>query len=116
MLKHKQQFMKQSQFYKSQDSRIKAMAEANAHSDQGQNPQGSRPGHTGSEAMNININARSKFTNDSHTYPVSLIIIIIIICWPTSVGPVSVQAANRKALKYAALPTTHVFQPVAIET
>src|SRR6218665_3516890 len=28
----------------------------------------------------------------------------------------SVQAANRKALKYAALPTTHVFQPVAIET
>src|SRR6218665_4047515 len=32
-----------------------------------------------------------------------------------SVGPASVQAANRKALKYAALPTTHVFQPVAIE-
>src|SRR6218665_2780394 len=31
-------------------------------------------------------------------------------------GPASVQAANRKALKYAALPTTHVFQPVAIET
>src|SRR6218665_1163314 len=28
----------------------------------------------------------------------------------------SVQAANRKALQYAALPTTHVFQPVAIET
>src|SRR6218665_1336918 len=115
MLKHKQQFMKQSQFYKIQDSRIKAMAEANAHSDQGQNPQGSRPGHTGSEAMNINTNARSKFTNDSHTYPVSLII-IIIICWPTSVGSASVQVANRKALKYAALPTTHVFQPVAIET
>src|SRR6218665_1902614 len=33
-----------------------------------------------------------------------------------SVGPASVQAANRKALKYVALPTTHVFQPVAIET
>src|SRR6218665_3382577 len=33
-----------------------------------------------------------------------------------SVGPASVQAANRKALNYAALPTTHVFQPVAIET
>src|SRR6218665_1897240 len=33
------------------------------------------------------------------------------VCWPASV-----QAANRKALKYAALPTTHVFQPVAIET
>ena len=33
-----------------------------------------------------------------------------------SVGPASVQAVNRKALKYAALPTTHVFQPVAIET
>src|SRR6218665_1926718 len=33
-----------------------------------------------------------------------------------SVGPASVQTANRKALKYAALPTTHVFQPVAIET
>src|SRR6218665_1287724 len=33
-----------------------------------------------------------------------------------SVGPASVQAANRKALKYAALPTTHAFQPVAIET
>src|SRR6218665_1319885 len=33
-----------------------------------------------------------------------------------SAGPASVQAANRKALKYAALPTTHVFQPVAIET
>src|SRR6218665_441891 len=26
-----------------------------------------------------------------------------------SVGPASVQAANRKSLKYAALPTTHVF-------
>src|SRR6218665_4204669 len=33
-----------------------------------------------------------------------------------SAGPASVQAANRKALKYAALPTTHVFQQVAIET
>src|SRR6218665_2621958 len=33
-----------------------------------------------------------------------------------SVGPASVQAANRNVLKYAALPTTHVFQPVAIET
>src|SRR6218665_3154988 len=30
--------------------------------------------------------------------------------------PASVQAANRKARKNAALPTTHVFQPVAIET
>src|SRR6218665_1715167 len=39
-----------------------------------------------------------------------------IIHLATSVGPASVQAANRKALKYAALPTTHVFQPVAIET
>src|SRR6218665_358407 len=33
------------------------------------------------------------------------------VCWPR-VGP----GANRKALKYAAFPTTHVFQPVAIET
>src|SRR6218665_1405157 len=32
-----------------------------------------------------------------------------------SVGPASVQATNRKALKYTALPTTHVFQRV-IET
>src|SRR6218665_2970463 len=47
------------------------------------------------------------------------------VCWPRvgpggesqgAVGPASVQAANRKALKYAALPTTHIFQPVAIET
>src|SRR6218665_293672 len=44
--------------------------------------------------------------------------------WPTHaphhtsrhIGPASVPAANRKALKYAALPTTHVFQPVDIET
>src|SRR6218665_611458 len=33
-----------------------------------------------------------------------------------SVAPASVQAATRKALKYAALPTPHVFQPVAIDT
>src|SRR6218665_3630522 len=33
-----------------------------------------------------------------------------------SVGPASVHAANRKALKYTGLPTTHVFQPVAIDT
>src|SRR6218665_147531 len=33
-----------------------------------------------------------------------------------SVGPASVQEANRKALKYAALPTTLAFQPVAIKT
>src|SRR6218665_100915 len=34
----------------------------------------------------------------------------------SGVWPASVQAANRKALNYATLPTTHVFQPVAIET
>ena len=30
--------------------------------------------------------------------------------------PASVQAANRKILKYQGLPTSHLFQPVAIET
>jgi len=33
-----------------------------------------------------------------------------------SVVPASVQAANRKILKYQGLPTSHLFQPVAIET
>ena len=33
-----------------------------------------------------------------------------------SVGPASVQAANRKIQKYQGLPTSHLFQPVAIET
>lgn len=33
-----------------------------------------------------------------------------------SMGPASVQAANRKTTKYGGLPSTHIFQPVAIET
>src|SRR6218665_3651399 len=39
--------------------------------------------------------------------------IIIIIA---SMGPASVQAANRKTTKYGGLPSTHILQPVAIET
>ena len=34
----------------------------------------------------------------------------------SSVGPASVQAANRKMEKYRGLPTSYIFQPVAIET
>ena len=32
------------------------------------------------------------------------------------VGPASVQAANRKIQKYEGLPSSYIFQPVAIET
>jgi hypothetical protein len=32
------------------------------------------------------------------------------------IGPASVQAANRKTQKYAGLPASYIFQPVAIET
>src|SRR5688572_25086657 len=32
------------------------------------------------------------------------------------IGPASVQAANRKIQKYQGLPTSHLFQPMAIET
>jgi hypothetical protein len=32
------------------------------------------------------------------------------------VGPASVQAAIRKEKKYGGLPTSYIFQPVAIET
>ena len=33
-----------------------------------------------------------------------------------SMGPASVRTANRKITKYDGVPSTHIFQPVAIET